>query len=169
MTNFYPLYTEKSFKELATLFAKHYGVIQMGWSIEMMNHEQNLGECCYESKTLKFSRQLLSKVNNLQRLDTILHEISHAIAGAHAEHGRGWKEIAKKLGANPSSTALLTNRDLEYSYTWQTICPMEHKFGTHHPSEQDLYATCPFGNCNLYPTWYKYGVALDTLSEYAKV
>lgn len=169
MSNFYPMYTEKSFKELATLFAKHYGVAQMGWSVSMMDHEKHLGECNYQYKSLNFSRQLLSKVDNLQRLDTILHEIAHAIAGEHAEHGKGWQTIAKNLGASPKATAVITSRNLEYDYVWQTICPMEHRFGTHHPREADFYMTCPFGNCNLYPTWYKYGVALDTLSGYAKV
>ena len=169
MANYYPLYTEKSFKELATLFVKYYGLAQMGWSVSMYDHQVHLGECDYEFKTLKFSRVLLSQVNNLQRVDTILHEISHAIAGNRAEHGPGWKKIARRLGAYPQAVAKITSADFEYNYTWQTVCAADHRYGTHHPSESDFYQTCPFGDCNLYPIWYKYGVALDTLSEYARV
>lgn len=169
MANYYPMYTEKSFKELATLFLKHYGLAQMGWSVSMFEHDKHLGECDYEHKTLKFSRGLVSQVDNLQRIDTILHEIAHAIAGSQAEHGPGWKRIAKKIGAYPKAVARITASTHEYNYVWQTVCPAEHRYGTHHPAEKDFYQTCPMPTCNLLPTWYKYGVALDTLSGYAKV
>lgn len=168
MSNYYPMYTEKSFKELATNFLKYYGLAQIGWSVSMNDHDNHLGECDFDNKSLNFSRTLLSGVNNLQRIDTILHEIAHAVAGPAAEHGPGWKKIAKKLGAVPQAKAHL-HGSKEYPYIWQIICPNEHRYGTHHPSESDMYMKCPMPNCGHYPVWYKYGVPLDTLSAYAKV
>lgn len=37
--------------------------------------------------------------------DTILHEIAHALAGRHANHGPAWRRECIRIGANPNRTA----------------------------------------------------------------
>lgn len=39
--------------------------------------------------------------------DTILHEIAHALVGVREKHGPVWREMARKIGANPKRIAEL--------------------------------------------------------------
>jgi predicted SprT family Zn-dependent metalloprotease len=55
-------------------------------------------------------------------LDTLRHEIAHAIAGPAARHGPAWKAVAIRLGATPracetSPQAVVKPGD------WQVTCP----------------------------------------------
>ena len=55
-------------------------------------------------------------------LDTLRHEIAHAIAGSEAKHGPAWKVVAIRLGATPracddSHETVVTPGE------WQATCP----------------------------------------------
>ena len=54
-------------------------------------------------------------------LDTLLHEIAHALAGPKARHGPVWKAIAKKLGATPRACDTC-DETVVMPGDWQAIC-----------------------------------------------
>jgi|SRR6187431_381550 len=85
-------------EELIALHVPHY---HFSWS----NGKTVLGYCEYDSRTIALSRTL-TLVNEPDQIeDTIRHEIAHAIAGAHARHGKEWKSVARRLGAVPRAAA----------------------------------------------------------------
>ena len=54
--------------------------------------------CCNYSKKFISISHYLAKINTEEIVvDTILHEIAHALAGIDAKHWPKWKQIAKKI------------------------------------------------------------------------
>lgn len=66
------------------------------------------------------NEKILEQGNRDDFLDTVRHEVAHALA--YAIHGNGqkhnhhWKALAAKLGADPSSTHHKRDRSNEYEY-----------------------------------------------------
>jgi predicted SprT family Zn-dependent metalloprotease len=72
-----------------------------GWSFGLANTKRRLGVCKVQSKRIEIAE--FYALNNPPEsvLDTLLHEIAHALAGPRAGHGPKWKSIASQLGATP--------------------------------------------------------------------
>ena len=71
-----------------------------GWRFEFNNARRSAGICSYNEKTIYLSQYLLPHMKEEKIVDTILHEIAHAIAGFDAGHGYKWKRIPKSIGCN---------------------------------------------------------------------
>src|SRR5262249_54133088 len=54
-------------------------------------------------------------------LDTLRHEMAHAIAGPAAKHGPRWKAVAIRLGATPRSCES-SGRAVVEPGDWQATC-----------------------------------------------
>ena len=70
------------------------------WNFIFDTAKKRFGCCNYRTKTISLSKDLtvLNSEKNVQ--NTILHEIAHALAGHQAGHGKKWKEIMQKMGAD---------------------------------------------------------------------
>ncbi len=91
---------------VAKRLLEEYGLLQKGWTFQWDNAKRRAGLCCYRKKTIQLSRDYtkLNIVNNLDDvIDTILHEIAHAIVGPGKSHGPEWKDVAKQVGARPTA------------------------------------------------------------------
>ena len=74
------------------------------WHFEWTRATSFIGDCNHGVQRLRLSKPL-TEVNDLPVIiDTILHEIAHALAGASAGHGPEWKAVARRLGASPKAT-----------------------------------------------------------------
>ena len=60
-----------------------------------------LGACRFRHHVIWISRTHALEGSEEQLLDTVLHEIAHAIAGHEAGHGLLWKATARRIGATP--------------------------------------------------------------------
>jgi predicted SprT family Zn-dependent metalloprotease len=70
------------------------------WRLVFDNHRTSAGRCDYDVRTISLSRPVL-EVNPLEEvIDTILHEIAHALVGADAGHGRIWRKQFLALGGS---------------------------------------------------------------------
>lgn len=83
-----------------TLMGKH-GLLEKGWNFKYDNAVKRFGVCRYRSKTIGLSRNLVLLNEKEKVMDTILHEIAHAIAGHKAGHGIEWKIVCERIGAKP--------------------------------------------------------------------
>lgn len=107
-------------------FVKHYGLADKGWTVEFDRAQRRLGQCRYGDKVLSFSKPLIGANDESEVIDTILHEIAHAIAGPTAGHGPAWRKVARELGATPkatSDTAKLTD-----DHRYEGKCPCGQTF-----------------------------------------
>ena len=91
------------------LIALHVPNYRFTWA----NGKTILGHCDFNNRQIALSRTLTVANDESQVIDTIRHEIAHAIAGPGAGHGREWKEQARRLGAVPRARAVgaVTVRD----------------------------------------------------------
>ena len=95
---------------IATQLMSQHGLLDRGWYFEFDNARSRFGACHYGPKKITLSRQLVSINPKDQVVDTILHEIAHALTpGAH--HGPVWKSKCIEIGAKPERcyTAETTN------------------------------------------------------------
>lgn len=69
-----------------------------GWTFQLDNARRRLGACHYHKRIITMSRHLIPVASKEEVKETILHEIAHAIAGAGANHGPKWQQVAKSIG-----------------------------------------------------------------------
>src|SRR4051794_8526880 len=72
-----------------------------GWTFVLANTKRRLGVCKYRTKRIEVAEFHARNNPPSVVLDTLLHEIAHAIAGPAARHGPAWKAVAIRLGATP--------------------------------------------------------------------
>ncbi len=75
------------------------------WSFDYIAAEKKLGVCRHRQRQIQLSRKHALEDSEEQVIDTVLHEIAHALAGPDAGHGPRWKAIARRLGATPKARA----------------------------------------------------------------
>ena len=76
-----------------------------GWGFQFTNAKKILGQCNYTHSVIKLSAPLARLNSDAVVLDTIKHEIAHAIAGKRAGHGPQWKTVCVRIGAQPTRCA----------------------------------------------------------------
>jgi predicted SprT family Zn-dependent metalloprotease len=93
-----------------------------GWSFGLSRARRRLGVCKYEAKRIEIAEYYARNSPEVSVLDTLLHEIAHAIAGHSAKHGPRWKAVAIRLGATPRSCESSGQAVVEPG-DWQATCP----------------------------------------------
>lgn len=88
-------------RELAEQAMADYGLTEQGWRFEWSRGKRTFGDVTFGMQRLRLSKILTELNEEGQVLDTILHEIAHALAGRDAGHGPRWKACAKQVGATP--------------------------------------------------------------------
>jgi hypothetical protein len=94
----------KQIEQLAIeLIAKH--LPNQNWQFIWNNRINSLGVCKYNTKQIGLSSRWVRKLPKEEIVDTLLHEIAHAIAGYEAGHGHRWKVACVTIGATPERLA----------------------------------------------------------------
>ncbi|QDH49232.1 metalloprotease [Pantoea phage Phynn] len=84
----------------ATTIMKQHGLSQ--WKFKINGRlTRALGVCNYNTQTIDLARRHAQEDSYENILDTLLHEIAHAIAGWGAAHGPEWQKVAVRIGAKP--------------------------------------------------------------------
>jgi len=102
------------------------------WTFEFDNARARFGRCSFRRRVISISRILVELTPEAEVLDTILHEIAHALAGPHAGHGRIWKLMAVSIGAKPTrcvTASHLKSIGVQLPATtrkWTGTCPAGH-------------------------------------------
>ena len=83
-------------------------LVELGWTGALDNAVRRFGACRYAKKRISLSRHLATINSDEETLDTILHEIAHALAfeehGEECGHDERWQAIASRIGARPERT-----------------------------------------------------------------
>ncbi|MCU0706023.1 MAG: SprT-like domain-containing protein [Fimbriiglobus sp.] len=110
----------------AALFAEHR---LAGWTFGLAGSKRRLGVCKYRRKRIEISEFYATHNPDAAVLDTLLHEIAHALAGPAAKHGPVWQAVAVRIGATPRACDDSPDTVVQPG-DWQTTCPSCHR--THH-------------------------------------
>lgn len=92
------------------------------WTFGFDRAKTRFGYCCFSHNEITLSSILTELNAYLLVLDTILHEVAHALVGNDEGHGPLWRAKAIELGAEPTvcfaaNTVVLPPRD------WTGTCP----------------------------------------------
>jgi predicted SprT family Zn-dependent metalloprotease len=82
----------------AALFAEHR---LAGWTFGLSGSKRRLGVCKYRRKRIEIGEFYARHNPDAAVLDTLRHEIAHALAGPAAKHGPVWQAVAVRIGATP--------------------------------------------------------------------
>lgn len=70
------------------------------WSFKINTRcRDRVGQCLYQEKTLELSKWYILHNDKKEVLDTILHEIAHAMTPGQ-DHNKKWKETAISIGCS---------------------------------------------------------------------
>nr|NLD41785.1 sprT domain-containing protein [Actinomycetales bacterium] len=97
-----------------------------GWEFAWDRAKRRAGVCRFGNRTISLSRPLMELFAHEEVLDTIRHEIAHALVGPEHKHDAVWRAAARRLGATPKArmpASLPTPPP-----TWVGECPRGHQF-----------------------------------------
>jgi predicted SprT family Zn-dependent metalloprotease len=89
-----------------------------GWAFAFNNRlTRALGRCCYTKRLIELSTSYVED-NTLETImDTIRHEIAHALAGPSHGHDEVWKRWCRTVGCRPEAT--VSSHQISVSYKYQ--------------------------------------------------
>jgi predicted SprT family Zn-dependent metalloprotease len=90
----------KSVRELAERLIQQHGLSTNGWRFDWDNAKRRVGLCSHIEKIISLSRPLCAISDEKRILDTILHEIAHALVGRGHGHGPVWRAKAREIGCS---------------------------------------------------------------------
>lgn len=70
------------------------------WHFKLDNSPRRFGCCKYRTRTISISTKLALLNSEKEVLNTILHEIAHALVGSHNAHNYIWRQKAIEIGCN---------------------------------------------------------------------
>ncbi len=149
------------------------------WQIEMSKRFINVfGQCRYQEKTIVLSEQLV-KLNDEDRvLNTILHEIAHALVGRGNGHNWKWKMKCTEIGAIPkrcysSETTVCVPRKIRQNVA-QSTCPIckQTFLIKYWPKRGKICRRC--SDLGVWPTnkvlvWKHYNEAMTGIKSYQQL
>jgi len=82
-------------------------LVDGGWTFGWMSRRatRTCGQCDYRAKAIRLNPRHVELNTPEVVLDTIRHEIAHAMVGSRANHGPAWRECAVRVGATPERAA----------------------------------------------------------------
>ena len=119
---------------IANDYLAKYGLLEQGWTFELNNKKKRFGLTKFSTKTISLSKELTELNSPYEVVDTILHEIAHALVGKSNGHNNVWKSKAQEIGCNGSRV-----------YSSKLVKQPAYKF----------VGTCP--NCGKISKTYKRG------------
>ena len=81
-----------------------HGLTTKGWTFSFNDANSYVGICYYSNKEIRLSRLYAQHASPEYVLDTILHEIAHALVGAGYGHGQVWRNKAREIGVQDISS-----------------------------------------------------------------
>ncbi len=93
-----------------------------GWTFVLARTKRRLGACKYRLQQIEVAEAYARLSPRESVLDTLRHEIAHALAGPGAGHGPAWQRIAARLGATPRACDTSTET-VTLPGDWQAVCP----------------------------------------------
>ena len=84
------------------------------WTLRFGAAPRRLGACFEQPRIIEIARWHAARDEPRQVIDTVLHEIAHAIAGVTAGHGPAWKAVARQIGATPTARAEEKDEDHDH-------------------------------------------------------
>ena len=104
---------------VAEMLMKKHGLDD--WSFRYHTKKRAVGTCYYQSKTIALSRYHAEQSELKDIVDTLLHEIAHALTPGDS-HGSRWVAACQRIGANPEK--YFRGPVIDVPMKWTLECPV---------------------------------------------
>jgi predicted SprT family Zn-dependent metalloprotease len=128
-----------------------------GWSIDIRKLKNYWGYCNYRKKTITLADRLLKFGSDDSFMDTVIHEIAHALTPVDKGHGVEWQTKTASMGGNPSRTG--SHPEVPNTYLWRGECSgcgrvvHKHRLSENHRLGYIYHMAC--GPSTEYTNWTK--------------
>ena len=112
-----PAMTEHYAKRLFTSEAARHA-LPPDWVFKVDSAKTRLGVCKYKSRVISLSKLFISRATEEEVLNTIRHEIAHALTPGDG-HGAAWWKTALSIGSDGKRCS---NFDIG-GHKWRLVCP----------------------------------------------
>ena len=126
--------------------------LEPGWQFGFDLAPKRGGICRYAEKQITLSVTYCLKASREEMVDTILHEIAHAIAGAQHGHDTVWKATAERIGC----TAERCHQVQHTQPRWQGRCGCGKQWKRQRLTQRTRTAVCP--TCRGKIVWKREGM-----------
>lgn len=111
------------------------------WTFGFDNAKTRAGQCDFARRRITVSRHLAERFTDDDIDQVLLHEVAHALVGARAGHGPGWRRTAAALGYTGSR--LHDGPIASELAPWIGVCPSGHEHYRYRtPTRPMACATC---------------------------
>ncbi len=110
------------------------------WHFEWMRARATLGRCNHWRKTIYLSTPITATNGEAQVLNTILHEIAHALVGSMHGHDMTWKMKAIEIGCDGNRTSQIEAK--QQLAKWKYSAPCGSTFFTNRRLQNLEYRYC---------------------------
>jgi predicted SprT family Zn-dependent metalloprotease len=107
-------------EERARVLMGQNGLFDQGWQFQFDRAVRRMGCCHHRQKLITLSPHAVELNVEQEVIDTILHEIAHALVGRGHGHDRVWKKMARRLGCTPKACAVHAKMP---KGQWRAECP----------------------------------------------
>lgn len=130
-------------RDKALELMKQHGLLEKGWKFGFDNAKRRNGACEYGIKTIWLSRHYVKLNSEELIIDTILHEIAHALTPRDAGHGPVWKAKCAEIGALPMAVKKgMGIKQVEGK--WKATCNgCEKVYSRHRKPQTKARYSCP--------------------------
>lgn len=96
---------EKARQIAVNEISKHPALVAKGWSFEFDRAKMRLGCTHFHNKTITISHYMTGAATEAEFMQTLYHEIAHALLPHWVGHDAEWKAQARKLGYTGGRTS----------------------------------------------------------------
>lgn len=114
------------------------------WKVEVMHSKHTAGRCSYGARTIEMSLPCAEARSEAETINTILHEIAHALTPGH-KHDWVWRAKLLELGGDGRTR--WNNEDARKQMAlWVGVCPSGHESYRNARSAKMTQVSC--GKCS---------------------
>jgi predicted SprT family Zn-dependent metalloprotease len=114
-------------RRMATALMAEHGLV--GWRLVLDNAKTRAGVCRPARREIGLSRGITALHTEAEVRDTVLHEIAHALVGAHHGHDAVWRAKALEIGS--SGRRCVDTASARPPAPWTGTCPAGHTTTRH--------------------------------------
>lgn len=112
-----------------------------GWTYSLDNAVRRSGVCYHQKRRISMSRKVLEGMDMVQFMNTLTHEIAHALVGPGHGHDGVWRTKHYELGGNGYRQSRVDTSHIVPK--WLGTCPNGHTISRHRLTARSRNGSCP--------------------------